>query len=103
MATILVVDDSPVYRALLVNLLHEAGHRLLEAADGAEGLAIVRDQRPNLVISDILMPTMDGYEFVRQIRADPLVAHTPVIFCTATYHEHEAQALAHDCGVGNVL
>jgi CheY-like chemotaxis protein len=77
MATILVVDDRAPNRELLVTLLGYKGHRLLEAADGAEALAIVRTERPDLVITDIPMPTMDGYEFVRELRADPEIAATP--------------------------
>jgi len=66
-------------------------------------LAIARSRRPDLVISDILMPTMDGYEFVRQLRADADLATTAVIFCTAHYHEREAHTLAEACGVARVL
>jgi PAS domain S-box-containing protein len=103
MATILIVDDRPANRELLVTLLGYGGHRLLEAKDGAEGLAVTRAERPDLVITDILMPTMDGYEFVRQLRADPTVAGTRVVFCTAHYHEPEARTLAAACGVSAVL
>src|SRR5262245_1514822 len=99
MATILIVDDHPTNRAFLVTLLGYAGHRLLEAADGAEALEAVCATRPDLVITDVLMLTMDGYEFVRRLRADPAIARTQVIFYTATYLEREAQALARDCGV----
>ncbi|WP_020470753.1 PAS domain S-box protein [Zavarzinella formosa] len=103
MATILLVDDRPVNREFLVALLGYGGHRLLEAADGAEGLELARTERPDLVITDILMPTMDGYEFVRLMRADPRLADTPVIFCTAHYHEPEARKLAAACGAAAVL
>jgi PAS domain S-box-containing protein len=103
MAIILIVDDRPANREYLVTLLGYGGHRLLEAADGAEGLALARAERPDLVIADILMPTMDGYEFVRQLRADPAVAGTPVIFYTAHYLEREARALADACGVSHIL
>src|SRR5919201_3519343 len=99
MATILVVDDHPTNREFLVTLLGYGGHRLLEAADGAEALAAARAEHPDLVIADILMPTMDGYELVRQLRADPSVARTPVIYYTAHFLEPEAQALARSCGV----
>src|ERR1700720_1663360 len=102
-ATILIIDDQPTDREYLVTLLRYGGHRLLEAGDGAEGLATARAEHPDLVIADILMPTMDGYEFVRQLRADPAVAATPVIFYTAHYHEREARALAGACGVAHVL
>jgi diguanylate cyclase (GGDEF)-like protein len=102
-ATILVVDDEPAGRELLATIVRFRGHELLEAADGAEALIHVRDQRPDLVISDILMPTMDGYEFVRRLRADPELASTQVVFYTASYHEQEAQRLAESGGVARVL
>lgn len=103
MAKILVVDDLPANRALVVTLIGHSGHQALEAADGAEALAMVRTHRPDLVISDILMPTMDGYEFVRQLRADHQVAATQVIFSSAHYLEEEARSLAQACGVEQVL
>lgn len=103
MATILIVDDRPTNRDFLVTLLGYAGHRLLEAGDGKEALGLVRAERPDLAIVDIVMPTMDGYEFARQLRADPHIAQTRVIFYTATYLETEARQLAHACGVAYVL
>ena len=103
MAKVLVVDDQAENRALIVTLLEHRGHHALQAADGGEALARVRQERPELVISDILMPTMDGYEFVRQLRADPAMAATDVIFYTAHYHEREARNLARACGVSRVL
>jgi two-component system cell cycle sensor histidine kinase/response regulator CckA len=103
MASILIAEDRAVDRLLLSTLLGYQGHAILEASDGAEALALVQSKRPHLVISDILMPTMDGYEFVRQMRAIPAVAATPVIFYTATYHEREARALAERCGVRDII
>jgi len=103
MATILVVDDRVEDRQLLTTFLGYQGNRLLEAADGAEALALVRARRPDLVIADVLMPVMDGYEFVRQLRADSAIAVTPVIFYTATYLERESHALAQKCGVTHLL
>src|SRR5882762_9377367 len=103
MATILIVDDRPTNRQFLVTLLGYGGHRLLEAANGAEALERVRADRPDLVITDILMPTMDGYEFVGHLKADPDLAPIPVIFYTATYSEPQAKALADSCGVRIVL
>jgi PAS domain S-box-containing protein len=103
MPTILIVDDRPVNREYLGTLLDHGQHRLLQAADGAEALALARAEHPDLVITDILMPTMDGYEFVRQLRTDPAGARIPVIFYTAHYHEPEARNLANACGVTAVL
>ncbi len=103
MAKILVVDDLAANRELVVSLINVRGHEPLEAADGAEALELVRKERPELIISDILMPTMDGYEFVRQLRADPAIADTEVIFYSAHYLEREARNLAMTCGVSRVL
>src|SRR6266850_4811576 len=103
MATILIVDDRPSNRQFLTTLLGYGGHRLLEAGDGAAALGLVRSDRPDLVITDILMPTMDGYEFVQHVRADPDLAPTPVIFYTATYSAPQAEKLAKTCGVYKVL
>lgn len=103
MAAILVVDDYPATREILVELLGSSGHSVLEASDGAEALGLVRATRPDLVITDILMPTMDGHEFVRQLRADPTIAGMPVIFYSGVYTQGEAEALARACGVGQVI
>ncbi|HEX5129541.1 MAG TPA: response regulator [Usitatibacter sp.] len=102
-ASILVVDDHPTNRLVLVSLIRRHGYEALEAGDGDEALHLVRSERPALVISDILMPTVDGFEFVRRLRADPEVAGTRVIFCTATYREREAEELARIGGVYRVL
>ena len=103
MAKILIVDDRPTNRQFLLTLLGYTGHRLFEAADGAEAIDRVRVEHPDLVITDILMPTMDGYEFVQNLRADPDIPPTQVIFYTATYSSPEANLLAKACGVDTVL
>ena len=102
-ATILVVDDSPTSRMSLTQLLRDAGHRMIVASDGAAALELVREEHPDVVITDILMPLMDGYEFARQLRVDPSIARTPIIFHTADYELEEAHSLAHSCGVFHVL
>jgi PAS domain S-box-containing protein len=103
MATILVVDDRQVNREFLKTLLGYRDHRVLDAGDGAEALELIKSERPDLVISDILMPTMDGYQFVREMRADPASANIPVIFNTAHYLDREAKALAEACGVSRII
>ncbi len=103
MSTILIVDDRPSNRRYLSALLGHTGHRLLEAYDGAHALAQVRAERPDLIITDILMPAMDGYEFVQELRADPELAATRVIFYSAIYAVSETMALARSCGVERVL
>ncbi|MEC4721045.1 EAL domain-containing protein [Noviherbaspirillum sp. CPCC 100848] len=99
MATILIVDDHVLNRQFLMVLLGYSGHRLLEASSGAEGLEQAARGRPDLVIADILMPNMDGYEFVTRLRAMPTFAATPVIFYTAAFHDREAGLMAMSCGV----
>ncbi|WP_308922220.1 EAL domain-containing protein [Janthinobacterium sp. J1-1] len=101
--TILIVDDHVLNREFLTALLGYSGHRLLEAANGVEGLDIMRTERPDLIISDILMPNMDGYEFVTRVHENPVLADVPIIFYTATYREQEAILLAQACGVRWVL
>jgi PAS domain S-box-containing protein len=103
MATILAVDDDPTAREMLVALLGSAGHQLRQATDGAEALTLAKAVRPDLIIADLMMPTMDGFEFVRRLREDSAFARTPVVFYTATYLESEVRTLAHECGVSHII
>lgn len=103
MKTILIVDDRPTDRHVLVALLARCGHRLLEAESGAEAIKIARKEKPDLVIVDVLMPKMDGYEFVRKLRLDRKIAHTTVVFYTAHYIEEESRKLAKACGVRHII
>jgi signal transduction histidine kinase/CheY-like chemotaxis protein len=103
MATILIIDEYPMSRDFLVTLLSYQKHRLLEASDGIQALEIIRKEPIDLIITDLLMPNMDGYELIQIIRADPKLAAIPVIFYTATYRAPEAQKLAAACSVGVVL
>src|SRR5512134_3940443 len=103
MSCILIVDDQPVNREFLCTLLRYDRHRLLEAADGAEALRVAQEEHPDLVITDVIMPTMDGYEFVRRLRNGSGVAHPPVILYSAVFHQREAQALAQACGACHFL
>ena len=107
MARIAVVDDLDFNRDLVAALLRPAGHDIVEAADGAAALEMVRRERPELIVCDVLMPVMDGYEFVRRLRSDPVCgeygARVPVIFWSAYYNEDEALHLAAECGVSLLL
>ena len=105
MATILIVEDRPIDRKFLTVLLRSNGHEVVEASDSEEALRLLAlaHPPPHLVISDVLMPTVDGYEFVRRMRELRALDATPVIFYTATYHEREARTLARDCGVVDIL
>ena len=103
MAKILVVDDRPINRQFLVALLGYMGHQLFEAGDGVEALAAARRELPALIILDLYMPGMDGYEFLQIMRDDPRLGSIPVIFYTAAYNEREARALGRGLGVTEVI
>jgi signal transduction histidine kinase/CheY-like chemotaxis protein len=100
---ILVAEDDPEARELLALLLANGDYRVIEAADGVEALGLLRTEHPDLLITDIVMPRMDGYELVRQLREDSATSSTPVIFCSASYHEREVRAMARSLGVLSTL
>lgn len=103
MAKILVVDDEQLNQELLVQLLDSNQYETFGASDGAEALALARSEHPDLIISDVLMPTMDGYEFIRQLRADPIISQTRVIFISGYYLGREARAVAEANGVNRII
>src|ERR1051326_2497342 len=103
MAVILVADDNRANRDALAALLDAAGHRVLTAPNGREALEKARVERPQLVISDVLMPLMDGYELARRLKDDPATAGTAVLFYTAYFGGVEAKHLAQAHGVARVL
>jgi signal transduction histidine kinase len=80
---ILIVDDHEANRDTLVELLEGQGYELLEASDGATALKVAAATRPDLVLLDVMMPGVDGYEVCRRLRADPRLAEVPVIIITA--------------------
>lgn len=84
--TVLIVDDNHDIREYL-NTCLKAEFHVLKASDGFEGLEIARKQHPDLIISDIMMPGMDGYELCRAIKKDPALSHIPLIFLTAKASE----------------
>lgn len=103
MARILIIDDSVSKRELLQAFLTPDGHTLLEADDGGYGLLLTRLHHPDLVIADLAMPSMTGYDYVRYLRADPTIAHIPVVFFTSVYNYEKTQFLAQSVGVGYVI
>jgi CheY-like chemotaxis protein len=103
MATILIIADRPLDRTLLTAVLQTAGYKTVEASDGPEALDALAQISPDVIISEILMPSLDGREFVQRMRAIPALARTPVILSTAMYHEREARALADLCGAFGIL
>jgi CheY-like chemotaxis protein len=93
MATILVVDDEHIIAAMLQDLFEEAGYRVVTARNGIEGLKRVAEVRPDLVLSDVMMPDMDGRALCQAIRADETYRATPIVLMTAM----TAQISTADC------
>jgi two-component system, cell cycle response regulator DivK len=80
---ILVVEDQEDNRQILRDLLGSAGYEMIEASDGELGLAAAKKQRPDLIVMDIQLPILDGYEATRRIKADPALKAIPVIVVTS--------------------
>jgi len=83
MARVLLVDDEPMLRTVLRQYLEFAGHVVEEARDGQEALQRLRSNRPDIVVSDVLMPLRDGMSLCRELREDPVFADLPFLFITA--------------------
>src|SRR6476646_5911867 len=83
MARVLIAEDSLVVRSLLRRQLEDSGHVIIEAADGEEALALSRDEKPDVVLLDVEMPKLDGYEVLRAMQGDPELVEIPVVFLTA--------------------
>ncbi len=103
MTQVLVLDDREPERELLSTVLGYAGYEVLTADTGELALALARTRTPDLIIADILMPGTDGYDFVHELRSDPLIANTTVVFCTATYGLDDVRQLAAASGVEHIL
>ena len=80
---VLVIEDTEDNRQIIRDLLTSFDYELIEAADGAEGVAMAQSQRPDLILMDIQLPQMDGYEATRRIRAIPELARVPIIAVTS--------------------
>lgn len=102
MATVLVVDDRPVNRDLVRTVLAHYGHETLEACDGAEALALLQRRHPDLVLTDVGIAGMGGYQLAREIRSDPVSKGIAVIFYTANYLAQEARPTASLQGVSSM-
>jgi two-component system, cell cycle sensor histidine kinase and response regulator CckA len=90
---ILIVEDDPQSREYLQYLLTRTGYEVVAAEDGANALEQVQANHPDLIITDILMPTMDGFTLVQKLRTDPATAKIPIIFYSATYEGPSLKSL----------
>ena len=103
MPKILIIDDDATSRRLYTSLLAPYAYCVLEARDGQEGLSIAQAEIPDLVICDIVMPTINGYEFVQHLRKLPRHQHTPVIFHSVNLLDEEARVLGSACGISRFI
>jgi signal transduction histidine kinase len=88
--TILVVDDEPIARTTLAALLENPTHHVEMAEDGIEGIEMAKQIRPDVILLDVMMPRMNGYDACRRIRSDPQIAEVPIIMITAL-DDHDAK------------
>jgi len=86
---VVIADDDPDIRRLVEMTVTNAGCDVTVASDGEEALARVRDSVPDLVILDVLMPRMDGWEVARALKSDPATREVPVMFLTSRGQEHD--------------
>ena len=87
MAIILVVDDSPTEVHKLTIMLEKHGHKVIGAENGADGIALARKERPDIILMDIVMPGFNGFQATRQLTKDELTKNIPVIIVTAKDQE----------------
>ncbi len=87
--TVLIIDDAIHIRRLVARVLQQSGFDTLEAADGRQGVSLLKEQKPDIVTCDISMPYMDGYQFLEIAKRDPETQNIPVIVVTAVGQEAE--------------
>ena len=100
---LLIVEDTPNIRELLTVTLRFKGYPVVTAQNGKEALEMIVKERPALIITDILMPIMDGYAFVQKLRTDIKTHDIPIIFLSATYVTPEDKAFALSLGASRFM
>jgi len=93
--TVLVVDDDVACRDAFTFILEDLGATVLVASDGIEALAVLRQGAPDLVLSDIMMPRLDGYALMRQVREDPALSTLPMIAVSASFAAADQPSAEH--------
>ncbi|MDR2443563.1 MAG: response regulator [Deltaproteobacteria bacterium] len=99
---ILIVDDDQMIHKLLGAILQKAGFECLDAMTGAEGLEIATEQSPELIILDIMMPGMNGFDVMRALKSNPATANIPVIFLSGKFHNRE-KSQARELGAADFM
>ncbi len=91
MAKVLVVDDSLTELHVLTQYLHKAGHQTLTASEGQEGLETAKSEKPDLILMDVVMPGLNGFQATRKIGRDPETRHIPVVMITTKDQETDRE------------
>lgn len=91
MSRVVFCEDDPMIQALIRAALRTAGHEVFVASDGTQGLDLIRREQPAVVFTDVSMPGIDGYQLAEQLRADPLTAHIPIVFMTASVQRSQLE------------
>ena len=84
---ILIIDDDPIALELIEYALQQEGYETITASNGVEGLAKVRDEKPDLVVLDVMLPGLDGFEVCHRLRAEPETARLPILMLSAKARE----------------
>ena len=100
---VLLVDDEPAMRAVCRLNLELEGFDVLEAAEGREALALALRERPDLVLLDVMMPSMDGFDVARRLQSNPATSRIPVVFMTALAATDDRRRGFEAGGVGYVV
>ena len=90
---VLIIEDNEKNRKLCRDVLNVKGYRTIESETAEEGLRLVREKKPNLVLMDIQLPGIDGITALKQLRADPVMPHVPVIAITASAMTHNRASM----------
>jgi len=102
MAYILLVEDTPDNRQIAELILRDAGHTVLSVTDGASGMVAAATARPDIILMDLALPLIDGWEATRRIKANPATHDIPVIAFTAHVLQEDAER-AHEAGCAAVI
>lgn len=89
MSTVLVVEDSPTQREIIIQLLQKSGLQVTVANDGVEALEQIKISCPSIVVLDVVMPRMNGYELCRKLKTDPTTQNVRVIMCSTKGEEFD--------------
>jgi two-component system cell cycle sensor histidine kinase/response regulator CckA len=103
MSKILIVEDNAESRYMLERLLASRGHQIMAAENGEEALRLAREDPPEVIISDIMMPVMNGFSLCREIKKDPGLRHIPFVFYTGTFVEKTDERLAMSLGASRFV